>query len=100
MVVLGGGTNVVVSDAGLDALVVAVQLRGLDIVDEGDTVVVTAAAGELWDAVVAAAVARGGPGSSACRASLAWPVARRFRTWARMGRMSRVSSSRSRCSIP
>ena len=62
MVVLGGGTNVVVSDAGLDALVVAVQLRGLDVVDDGDTVVVTAAAGELWDAVVAAAVARGGAG--------------------------------------
>ena len=62
MVVLGGGTNVVMADAGLDALVVAVQLRGLDIVDDGDTVVVTAAAGELWDAVVAAAVARGGAG--------------------------------------
>jgi len=62
MVVLGGGTNVVMADAGLDALVVAVQLRGLVIVDDGDTVVVTAAAGELWDAVVAAAVARGGAG--------------------------------------
>jgi UDP-N-acetylmuramate dehydrogenase len=62
MVVLGGGTNVVMADAGLDALVVAVQLRGLTIVDDGDTVVVTAAAGELWDAVVAAAVARGGAG--------------------------------------
>ena len=62
MVVLGGGTNVVVADAGLDALVVAVQPRGLAIVDDGDTLTVTAAAGEPWDGVVEAAVARGGAG--------------------------------------
>jgi UDP-N-acetylmuramate dehydrogenase len=62
MVVLGGGTNVVVADAGLDALVVAVQTRGLSVVEDGDTVTVTAAAGELWDAVVGAAVSRGGSG--------------------------------------
>ncbi|HZI79310.1 MAG TPA: UDP-N-acetylmuramate dehydrogenase [Vicinamibacterales bacterium] len=62
MIVLGGGTNVVVADAGLDALVVAVAPRGLAIDDEGDTLVVTAAAGEPWDAVVESAVARGGAG--------------------------------------
>jgi UDP-N-acetylmuramate dehydrogenase len=62
MVVLGGGTNVVVADAGLDALVVAVQLRGLDVVDHGDALDVTAAAGEPWDGVVEAVVARGGAG--------------------------------------
>jgi UDP-N-acetylmuramate dehydrogenase len=62
MLVLGGGTNVVVADAGLDALVVAVQPRGLAIVEDGGTLTVTAAAGEPWDGVVDAAVARGGAG--------------------------------------
>ena len=62
LVVLGGGTNVVVADAGLDALVVAVQPRGLAITDDGETLQVTAAAGEPWDAVVEAAVSRGGAG--------------------------------------
>jgi UDP-N-acetylmuramate dehydrogenase len=62
MVVLGGGTNVVVSDRGLDALVVAVQPRGLSVVDAGDTVTVSAGAGEPWDSVVAATVARGAAG--------------------------------------
>ena len=62
MVVLGGGTNVVVADAGLDALVVAVRPLGLAIDDDGDTLLVTAAAGEPWDGVVEASVARGGAG--------------------------------------
>jgi UDP-N-acetylmuramate dehydrogenase len=62
LIVLGGGTNVVVADAGLEALVVAVQPRGLTITEDGDTVTVTAAAGEPWDAVVEAVVARGGAG--------------------------------------
>ena len=62
MVVLGGGTNMVVADAGLDALVVAVQPRGLAIVEDGESLQVMAAAGEPWDAVVEASVARGGAG--------------------------------------
>jgi len=62
MVVLGGGTNVVVSDAGLDALVVAVQSRGLTMVEDRETLRVTAAAGEPWDSVVETVVARGGAG--------------------------------------
>lgn len=62
LVVLGGGTNVVVADAGLNALVVAVQPRGLTIAGDGETLQVTAAAGEPWDAVVEASVARGGAG--------------------------------------
>ena len=62
MVVLGGGTNVVVSDRGLDALVVAVQPRRLSLTEEGDRVTVIAGAGEPWDGVVAATVARGAAG--------------------------------------
>ena len=62
MVVLGGGTNVVVADEGLDALVVAMRPLGLAIEDDGDALLVTAAAGEPWDGVVDASVARGGAG--------------------------------------
>jgi UDP-N-acetylmuramate dehydrogenase len=62
MTVLGGGTNVVVADRGVPGLVVAVAPRGLTIADDGDSVTVTAAAGEPWDDVVAAAVERRGSG--------------------------------------
>ncbi|MBP9711296.1 MAG: UDP-N-acetylmuramate dehydrogenase [Candidatus Pacebacteria bacterium] len=50
--ILGGGSNVLVDDAGFDGLVVKVELMG---VEEGCTALV-AAAGENWDALVAHAV--------------------------------------------
>jgi len=62
LVVLGGGTNVVVADEGVDGLVLAVAPRGVTIADQREAVTVTAAAGEPWDEVVAAVVARGGAG--------------------------------------
>ena len=43
--VLGGGSNVLISDKGFDGLVLQVALQG--IADDGDSV--TAAAGEYWD---------------------------------------------------
>jgi UDP-N-acetylmuramate dehydrogenase len=54
--VLGGGSNVVVSDAGVDGLVLEVAQRGIAIKDEADGAVLTAAAGEPWDALVARSV--------------------------------------------
>jgi UDP-N-acetylmuramate dehydrogenase len=60
--VLGGGSNVVVPDVGVDALVVRVALRGVTTRQAGDGVEVTAAAGEPWDDLVAAVVARGWAG--------------------------------------
>lgn len=54
--VLGGGSNVVFSDAGFDGLVLHVGLRGLELAEDGH---LEAAAGEPWDDVVAAAVAHG-----------------------------------------
>ena len=57
--VLGGGSNVVVADAGVDALVVRVDLRGLTTRATAGAVELTAAAGEPWDALVALAVERG-----------------------------------------
>lgn len=51
-VLLGGGSNVLIADGGLAALVVAVQTRGVHIMPQGERALVTAAAGEVWDALV------------------------------------------------
>ena len=59
---LGGGSNVVVSDAGYDGLVVHVSLRGVTQHHEAGSVEVTAAAGEPWDPFVARVVAEGWQG--------------------------------------
>lgn len=53
--VLGGGSNLLVADAGFDGLVLAMALKGIE--REGD--LLRAAAGEEWDRVVDFAVARG-----------------------------------------
>jgi UDP-N-acetylmuramate dehydrogenase len=57
--VLGGGSNLVVADAGFDGLVVAMSLRGVRFSSPSGDAILTAAAGEPWDGVVAAAVERG-----------------------------------------
>lgn len=57
--VLGGGSNVVIADEGFDGLVVHLDLRG---VTEDAGGLVTAAAGEEWDRLVARAVERGWAG--------------------------------------
>ncbi len=54
--VLGGGSNLLVADRGLDALVIRLSLSGIETVPEGDTVRLTAQAGERWDSVVERAV--------------------------------------------
>jgi UDP-N-acetylmuramate dehydrogenase len=53
--VLGGGSNLLVSDAGFDGLVLHIALRGVDL--SGNTL--SAAAGESWDALVARSVDAG-----------------------------------------
>lgn len=56
--ILGGGSNVVVSDDGLPGTVVLVRTRGIDVsVDSCSGAWVTVAAGEPWDELVARAVA-------------------------------------------
>jgi UDP-N-acetylmuramate dehydrogenase len=64
VLVLGGGSNVVVADAGFPGTVVEVATSGItaDVEEDEPTcggVMVTVAAGEEWDALVAYAVARG-----------------------------------------
>ena len=56
--VLGGGSNVVVDDAGIDGLVLHLDTRGIDWRETADAVDVTAAAGEPWDDLVRCAVTR------------------------------------------
>ncbi|MFG6198175.1 UDP-N-acetylmuramate dehydrogenase [Nonomuraea sp. JJY05] len=60
--VLGGGSNVVVSDEGFDGLVVKVSTQGVAVSRDGDEVLLTVEAGEDWDPLVARAVAEGWSG--------------------------------------
>ncbi len=50
--VLGGGSNLLVSDTGFPGLVIRVALRGIDAETTGSGVRVAAAAGEAWDPLV------------------------------------------------
>ncbi|AQZ67189.1 UDP-N-acetylenolpyruvoylglucosamine reductase [[Actinomadura] parvosata subsp. kistnae] len=60
--VLGGGSNVVVSDDGFDGLVVKVATQGMTVSRDGEQVVLVVEAGEDWDRLVARAVAEGWSG--------------------------------------
>jgi UDP-N-acetylmuramate dehydrogenase len=60
--VLGGGSNLVVADDGVDGLVVKIALRGISSHEAGDAVEVRAAAGEPWDPFVEQSVAKGWAG--------------------------------------
>lgn len=57
-VIVGGGSNLVVSDEGFPGLVVRMGTRGLAFEDEGAKVRLRAQAGEPWDELVAHTVAR------------------------------------------
>lgn len=54
---IGGGSNIVIADEGVDALVIHTALRGVTIQPTVDCVELTLAAGEPWDDAVARAVA-------------------------------------------
>lgn len=52
VIVIAGGSNVVVADHGVDGLVLRIGLRGFEIRDNGESALLTVAAGEPWDEVV------------------------------------------------
>jgi UDP-N-acetylmuramate dehydrogenase len=54
---IGGGSNVVISDQGLPGLTIRLETRGIQSVRAGGSVEVTVEAGEPWDPFVAHAVA-------------------------------------------
>lgn len=57
--VLGGGSNVVIADRGFDGLVLQIGMTGTSTSHDGEDSLVTAGAGEGWDAFVEMAVGRG-----------------------------------------
>jgi UDP-N-acetylmuramate dehydrogenase len=55
--VLGGGSNILVSDEGFDGLVIKVVNKGIEVLSEkADDVLLKVASGEVWDEVVKFAV--------------------------------------------
>ncbi len=59
LLLLAGGSNVVIADAGFDGTVVRVRTSGVEHVEHAGSVRVTVAAGEPWDALVASLVDTG-----------------------------------------
>lgn len=59
LLVLGGGSNLVVADAGFPGTVVRVATRGIDMTDDGDRMLVRGQAGEDWEPFVARCVTAG-----------------------------------------
>src|SRR5271154_4117058 len=60
--ILGGGSNLLVSDAGFPGLVLRIALHGIASKQENGCLTVSAAAGEDWDGLVAYAVAANAAG--------------------------------------
>ncbi len=54
--ILGGGSNLLISDGGFDGLVLHADLRGITVESEDEYATVKVAAGEPWDEFVAMAV--------------------------------------------
>lgn len=57
--ILGGGSNLLVADHGIEALVLKVAIFGLEFIDLGKETLITAGAGVNWDSLVAESVKRG-----------------------------------------
>ncbi|MFZ1086773.1 MAG: UDP-N-acetylmuramate dehydrogenase [Terracidiphilus sp.] len=60
--VLGGGSNLLIADAGFDGLVLRVGLRGITATDEPGQRIYRAAAGEVWDNFVTFSTEAGSAG--------------------------------------
>lgn len=58
--ILGGGSNILISDRGFDGLVIRMKMKGVEYMENEDgTVIVSAAAGEQWDDLVEQTVGKG-----------------------------------------
>lgn len=62
VLLLGGGSNLLVNDAPLDATVIAVSIPGVTVKEHPDGVQITAGAGVDWDTLVSHAVDNGWQG--------------------------------------
>jgi len=54
--ILGGGSNLLVSDVGFDGLVLKIDNKGVELEDSGSQMILRAAAGEVWDDFVGSCV--------------------------------------------
>ncbi len=59
VLLLAGGSNLVISDLGFDGVAVRIATRGVKVTRSGERVRLTVAAGEPWDELVARCVADG-----------------------------------------
>lgn len=59
LIILGGGSNVLIPDEGLDALVLRMCIQGREWIEEGNNIYLTCGAGEVFDECVGDAVSRG-----------------------------------------
>ncbi len=58
LLILGGGSNMLFTK-DYDGLVLKMSIKGIDVVEEGDDVLVKAGGGEVWDGLVKYCVAKG-----------------------------------------
>jgi len=65
LLVVGGGSNLLVADEGFPGTVAQVATDGVEVGRDGDAALVTVQAGTVWDDVVARAVAEGWSGIEA-----------------------------------
>lgn len=54
--VLGGGSNVLISDSGFNGIVLKIENKGIEVIENPTDVLLKVASGEVWDEVVAFAV--------------------------------------------
>lgn len=59
LAIIGGGSNLVIADRGFAGAALRVEIRGIEVEDDGDRARVTAAAGEPWDELVEMTVGDG-----------------------------------------
>ena len=59
VVVLGGGSNILFANGEINALVLKIEITGIEWEDEGGSVLVIVGAGKSWDGLVAEAIKRG-----------------------------------------
>ena len=65
VLLVGGGSNLVVADAGWDGVVILVRTATFDVLGSRDTLIVDAEAGVVWDDLVAHSVRAGWSGLAA-----------------------------------
>ncbi|MEJ0021293.1 MAG: UDP-N-acetylmuramate dehydrogenase [Candidatus Doudnabacteria bacterium] len=56
--ILGGGSNLLISDKGFQGLVIAMNIKGIEVKEAGETAELRAGSSEIWDEVVMLAISR------------------------------------------